>query len=240
MNDGRGLATVNPDFQIVMREMAYPYFETISEMACLRMNDDVDIDIQHYERIRVEHAQALLDSRLWRSRYGRMPDDWGKMTHSLKPSKNIQPISKDILGEYLPDKRRIVVYDQTCLLVTYALAAKGGSLCVPVPSGPELALAHAVSHAVSHLGVDRNGNIWDRYENSSSAEKELFAQGYSRHFLERNWLNSILFRSLAKHQSAEYNQYEHAENLRELNAMLMKTREDTGLRGLEGGGVGHE
>ena len=84
MNDGRGLATVNPDFQIVMREMAYPYFETISEMACLRMNDDVDIDIQHYERIRVEHAQALLDSRLWRSRYGRMPDDWGKMTHSLR------------------------------------------------------------------------------------------------------------------------------------------------------------
>jgi hypothetical protein len=227
VNDGRGFATVNPEFQIVMHEIACPNLETISGMAGLGTNDDVEVNIRHDRQIRKEDAQALLDSRLWRSRYGRMPDDWGRMTRSLRPSTIRQPISSDILGEYFPERHRIVIHDKTCFLVMYALATKEASLCVPVPSGMKLALAHLISHAVSHLGVDRQGRIWDGYEDSSLDQRELFAQGYSYHFFDSqgSGLESMLFQSLSEHLSAEYNEWrEYSNDLRGLNTRLMKAR----------------
>jgi hypothetical protein len=158
-----------------------------------------------------------------------MPGEWLRKARSLKPSKEVRPISTDILGEYMPDKRRIVVHDETCLLVVYGLAVKGGSACVPVRSALSLALAHLISHAVSHLGEDAKGRIWEGYEDASLERKELFAQAYSYHFFRTHgsWLNSMLFESLSEHMSAEYNQWQECANdLDNLNVELARGRQE--------------
>jgi len=227
MNGDEMLNRELPDFEAMWQRTADIALEVIPQLAGVKMRDDLDIDIQHDVDIRTEHVQPLLDSRLWKKRRHEMPGEWVRKARSLKPSKEVRPISTDILGEYLPDKRKIVVHDETCLLVVYGLAVKGGSACVPVRSGPSLALTHLISHAVSRLGEDDEGRTWEGYEDASLERKDLFAQGYSCQFFRTHggWLNSMLFASLSEHQSADYSLWrEYVNDLDELNRRLVEAR----------------
>jgi hypothetical protein len=84
-----------------------------------------------------------------------------------------------------------------------------------------------ISHAISHLGIDKNGKMWDGYADASQELKELFAQAYSYHFFLAygKFLEAELMESFSEHQSEAYNQWQkYRNNLAGLNKKLMRVR----------------
>lgn len=77
----------------------------------------------------------------------------------------------DILGEYLPDKPEIVIYEALCEKTARAIN-------IPKDIVSEMAYAHAVTHAITHLGKDPHQKTWEDYAVADTADKELFAHLY--------------------------------------------------------------
>jgi hypothetical protein len=209
--------------------------ETIPELAGLKMNEDTELTIEYDWKIRPAHAQALVDCGLLKLRQ-QLPRPWARVVKSLRPYKVKRPLSFDLWGKYYPDKQKIVIYDQSSSLIICALCYKMVSLCVPVPSIRILAHTHMISHAISHLGIDKNGKMWDGYADASQELKELFAQAYSYHFFLAygKFLEAELMESFSEHQSEAYNQWQkYRNNLAGLNKKLMRVRNKEGMMSKE-------
>jgi hypothetical protein len=130
----------------------------------------------------------------------------------------------DLLGDYLPAERKIVIYKKVC-------ASTAGSLGIPYEVLEHLVALHEISHAVTHLGEEGfpgSGIIWEFYPHADLWDKELFAQIYPLFHLAQNNDQVTLdaFRMLSLNQLAIYNLwqiYQHIP-LREINKLLSLTR----------------
>ena len=137
----------------------------------------------------------------------------------------------DIFGEYYPNKKEfsrtpakkeIVIYEQMCQLAATALN-------VDVEVLKEVIIVHEIAHAVTHLGKDNYGKIWEHFSNAETEDKELFAQIYPLlYFKEKSGKSEALktFRRLAEHQDARYNAWRSYETkpLSEINEALHQVR----------------
>lgn len=205
--------------------------DVIPRLAELRLDRRARIDIKHDISLRPREVQALLDSGVLRRRRIALEEETGERM-VLKASAARQPIAIEILGAYHPDKRRIVVYDWPCLMVTESIAQAMGSMTVPASSGARLAMAHLVSHAVCHLGRDSKGSLWKNYGDASAEDKELLAQGLAFRFHRMShlsWVEVEMFERLSRYMSAEYNQWRRfTEDLGPLREKLLAARASAG------------
>jgi len=84
----------------------------------------------------------------------------------------------DILGEYLPTKKKIIIYTKLCHLTALSTGQKFEDIIAIV-------IAHEVSHAVTHIGCDFHREYWCNFSAIDNAALEHFAQMYTRmHFIE--------------------------------------------------------
>ena len=99
----------------------------------------------------------------------------------------------------------------------------------------QVVLAHEVAHAVTHLGKDEKGEIWDQFSRADAQDKEQFAQAYSLIFFKADGKEQYerIFRELANHQSKKYNSWEQydaksiEQAIVDVNADLRKARDRT-------------
>ncbi len=138
-----------------------------------------------------------------------------------------QPVDQsatDLLGDYLPEEKRIVIYKKVCESTAESLGA-------PYEMLEHLVAIHEISHAVTHLGEEGfpgSGIIWEFYPHADLWDKELFAQIYPLFHSAQNNDQATLdvFRMLSLNQLAIYNSwqiYQHIP-LREINKLLSLTR----------------
>jgi hypothetical protein len=129
----------------------------------------------------------------------------------------------DVLGQYFPRERRIVIYDKMCDLVASQLKVDNEWLRY-------LVTIHEIAHAVTHLGGDifTLDPSWKNFDRADKSDKESLAQAYTFFFLKkRNNLEALrVFKEINKFQSARYRGWEKFENegLGALNAELRKKR----------------
>ncbi len=127
----------------------------------------------------------------------------------------------DKLGEYRPGKKEILIYDVMCQLAAAALE-------VDVEILKQIVEAHETAHAVTHLGKDSEGRIWENFAIAESEDKELFAQLYVLLLLKEGDARDalVVFGKLAQHQDARYNSWRSYENasLSEINRALLEAR----------------
>ena len=139
-------------------------------------------------------------------------------------SRPLDQSATDLLGDYLPAERKIVIYKKVC-------ASTAESLGTPYEALEYLVALHEISHAVTHLGEEGfpgSGIIWEFYPHADLWDKELFAQIYPLFHLAQNndHVTLDVFRMLSLNQLVIYNSwqiYQHIP-LREINKLLSMTR----------------
>jgi hypothetical protein len=82
----------------------------------------------------------------------------------------------DTLGIYDPGRRRIVLYDPLISLVALRRGWDSHAL-------RRVVYWHELSHGASHLGIDRDGLIWESFEYADTDLLEHYAQLYAYHAL---------------------------------------------------------
>jgi hypothetical protein len=130
----------------------------------------------------------------------------------------------DLLGDYLPGERKIVIYRKVCESTAELLG-------IPYDVLERLVALHEITHAVTHLGEEGfpgSGIIWELYPYADLWDRELFAQIYPLFHSAQNNDRATLdvFRMLSMNQLAIYNSwqiYQHIP-LREINKLLSLTR----------------
>jgi len=133
----------------------------------------------------------------------------------------------DILGEYDPDKTQITIYKKMIELTVEAI----GDNYIDVDSLRDVVLFHEVAHAVTHIGNDGEGRIWDKFKDASSFDKEVFAQLYP-YVLFNNFVafskHLYVFSKLCKYQSIKYNLWIKLRELtlNEINQILSDARQN--------------
>jgi hypothetical protein len=138
-----------------------------------------------------------------------------------------RPVDKsitDLLGDYLPEERKIIIYKKVCESTAELLG-------IPHQVLEYLVALHEISHAVTHLGEEGftgSGIIWEFYPHADLWDRELFAQIYPLFHLVKNKEQEALdaFKVLSRNQLAIYNSwqiYQHIP-LREINKLLSLTR----------------
>jgi hypothetical protein len=149
-----------------------------------------------------------------------LTEKWGEGRQRGPPKKS--PHGMDLLGAYIPSDRKIIIYDSVCRMVHRSLTQARERDLVSV------VLAHEAAHAVTHLGEDLQGRIWDSFAGAGTHDVELFAQIYDLLHL-RNESNTDLekiFRQLADGQSPDYNSWRSYESrpIQEINDALIAAR----------------
>lgn len=124
--------------------------------------------------------------------------------------KSFHPLRRssvfDLLGEYLPNLRRIIVYTGMCRRVSEKIG-------VPYDELVAVVRLHEEAHAVTHLGRDEDGEIWKHFHLASVEDKELAAQILTFLYCKASDLASLLrtFRALAENQDEPYNTWREYE-----------------------------
>jgi hypothetical protein len=148
-----------------------------------------------------------------------LKEKWGEGRRKEPPTKS--PHGMELLGVYIPSERKIVIYDVVCKMVGHGLKLAREKDLVSV------VLAHEAAHAVTHLGEDLQGRIWDTFEIASDEDVELFAQIYDLLHVKNADPNlEKVFRELATRQSRVYNTWTAYENkpVPEVNDALIEAR----------------
>ena len=144
----------------------------------------------------------------------------------------------DLLGVYIPRQNKIILYRRLINLTFDKLCIKfpelefGAGLPFGPWPGPEalerIVLLHEISHAVTHRGLDEEGNIWTFFEVADDDIVEYFAQIYPYKLLkkEKQWYLLELMNKLADLQPSIYQRYKNSINLNisQINAQLRKER----------------
>ena len=113
--------------------------------------------------------------------------------------KKLTSIIVDPLGIYVSWKKSVVVFVKKCETTAERLNCSATDLVLKV-------LAHELSHAISHLGEDKAGKIWDNFDYATTEDVELFAQLYPYKILAPALVD--ILEKLADTQSPPYRAYE--------------------------------
>lgn len=153
------------------------------------------------------------------SRWGRIEEDLNNFFESNKSNYRFPLL--DILGEYIPHQKRIIVYRELCKLTAKRL----GKNC-SFKSLRYVVLTHEISHAVTHLGEDTAGGIWYFFEFCPALEKEFFAQFYTFWHL-KNTPCVRAFKEINRIQPGIYKTwkaFEKSSDTKDANDLLLKVR----------------
>lgn len=206
-----------------MTDALKPFVTKIAEIAGLSF--DVEVKVREEPSLQRERARLLFHRELCLdpSRFG-LPNDLERK--GLGPPRLMPDYSiVDILGEYFPEGGEVIIYDTACQLAAEALKAD-----------PELVkrvvLVHQAAHAVTHLGKDKDGQIWQHFAHADPEDKEQFAWVYSSFYFEetRDTQGDKIFRGLWLHHPTLCRErllyYEFFERVtrNELNRMLREVR----------------
>ena len=214
------------------------YVDISNEIATLTGLDFNERVLIRYDSITLkrESVQILLNAGLCTDSDA---EQWDLRQNESEPKYPIENSIIDILGQYYPNKREslhsptkkeIVIYEKMCQLAATALN-------VDVEILKEVVIVHEIAHAVTHLGKDSHGEIWEHFSYAETEDKELFAQIYPLLYLKDNSNSDDLeaFRKLANHQDARYNTWRSFEfkPLSEINEALYQVRSKKPFAGSE-------
>ena len=122
-----------------------------------------------------------------------------------------------VLGEYSPLDEAVTLYPPMADLVAgdLGLQLPGGSGYGPTPGTYSanlqvLILIHEMAHAVSHLGLNLDGQSWQGFRDAPRAWHETIAQYYTSWVLRQSGEDDLasLFTALVQKQPAEYRFWE--------------------------------
>ena len=138
------------------------------------------------------------------------------------------------LGEYYSVEKKIVVYDERCKWTAERLKVDPQVLIDKV-------FAHEAGHAVSHLGKDKEGNIWTNFGQASRNNVELFAQLYAFKLFEEKENADALdaMQKLGRNQTRPYHVYQkHVhKSQQEIYDLLIEIRKIVSASPLKATGV---
>ncbi|HIH37268.1 MAG TPA: hypothetical protein HA232_05115 [Methanocellales archaeon] len=147
-------------------------------------------------------------------------EDLGGMIRNCPLSNNDIGVF-DILGEYFPIEKKIVVYTELCHLTALRTGLRYEDIIAIV-------IAHEASHAVTHLGRDRQDKNWENFPNIDAAVLEHFAQMYTRMHLTESGYSEVVnaFEVLSEGQPLMYRSWLtfHNFNKTMLNGSLLWAR----------------
>ena len=130
---------------------------------------DAQVPIRHDSNLKREIVKILANAGLCTNQ-----NVLGQLDLRYSEQEPVFPMESsivDTLGEYYPAQGEIVIYDAMCHLAAAALNADVEVL-------KQVVEAHEIAHAVTHLGMDDEGQIWEHFAVAASEDKELFAQIY--------------------------------------------------------------
>ena len=194
-------------------------FAEIAELAALDFSNVVEVRHDHRtDKARIKilyHADLCRENDYKNYGTGENPGD----RQGPREDKAIV----DVLGEYIPDRRRITIYDEMCRIAAKAMTIGplDGEVYKAESADADLlkqvVLIHEVAHAVTHLGKERGGSsrIWEYFSYADQSDKELAAQAYSLFYFRKYNLDhhEVIFRKLSEHQSSAYNSWKKYERL---------------------------
>ena len=201
-----GKASIKPpnrytldEFEKILADELIEVLTGIAGIAQLNFNRKVNLEFS--DEVTSHDIIALVDAGLAKREliFEYVPEyhNWPEIGQDRVPKK----ASSDILGRYYPgDLSLIVIYTRMCRLVAGSLETNSESLM-------RVVLAHEAAHAVTHLGREKDGRIWDDFSEADKNDKEKFAQAYAlAHFKDKGlvYLEEI-FNALSHGQSDEYN-----------------------------------
>ena len=127
----------------------------------------------------------------------------------------------DVLGEYDPEKKRVIVYPQYIEIFASKLRISSELLY-------EIVLYHELAHAATHLGCDANGGIWDSFGYEDPSVIEYFAQIYAYLLLLQNKSCEAIdaMKRISECQPGIYKKYldDINKNISDINLALLKAR----------------
>ena len=185
-------------------------FEDIAQLANLNYDDSVSIC--ESPELKRKALQAVIDAGLCRDRkwlFEMYPETknmnlwFGEREDHPGEHKFLRDVSIfDTLGEYSSARKEITIFTRMC-----SITAK--SLRIDLNSLKSIVRAHEVAHAVTHLGRDNQGRIWDHFGAATSEDKELFAQLYALRYFEiaGDKLAVNRFKRLSDRQDSRYNSW---------------------------------
>jgi hypothetical protein len=206
-------------------------FKEIARLAGLHFTHDIRVEYSDERRkgllIMVDAGIFLGGSQVNKLDYKPWPEMAEGQALSLREKECFHPLDKsitDMLGDYFPSDRKIVIYKKVCETTAELLGVGYGAL--------EYVVAlHEITHAVTHLGEEGfpgSGIIWDFFPDADLWDRELFAQIYPLfHFQQRDEQGALdVFLKLSMNQHAIYNSWQVYQYfpLTEINELLSLTR----------------
>ncbi len=187
-------------------------FQGISELAGLRF--EINIPVIESKAVVGRRLKGLCDAKLIREA------GTGGYDTDAKSRQADKPIA-DLLGKYDPQKNEIAVFGGLCEAVADSTHVSRKAL-------ERVVLAHQVTHAITHLGIDREGNIWRNFSASDEEARELLAHIYPLKYFVKNKEEEEIqaFRLLAKHQADAHNKWRLYEDksMDEINQLMLDMR----------------
>ena len=174
------------------------------------------------ENIKVEYDKTVSLSKLKEMFEAGLIEDWDeaaeymhkkdreKLHHEIetwhKREREGEESPIDILGLYFPEEKKIIIYETMCLLAARELGVREEALI-------NVVLAHEEAHAVTHLGVDRDEEIWEYFTSAFRRDTELYAQLYPYLIFEDPSPERDAFLRLNTKQPLIYTQWEKQKDL---------------------------
>jgi len=209
---------------------------SIAKLCDLSISENIHVRLdRHYHPKRV---QAIINSGLINPE---MTREFRHFEGYVEPNelKENAPLDSDILGEYDSKSHSIVIYEIPCKLASWGLSRALGR--TPSDDLLKVVMAHEIGHAVTHIGIDNRGSIWENFSIASRDDKELFAQIFALKCLEMRNENSAVqvFRELATKQSDVYNTWKgiYNESIKEIDELLLEARRKEPYEGRENDGA---
>jgi len=182
-------------------------------------------------RITVDHARgfdrertATLDAIGLLPPEDRLPDEFRQRelrSGQCSQTPGIRSTAFDVLGDYNSSQRKITLFDDLIALASISLDVTPTALSTVV-------LMHELAHAMTHLGKDADGAIWEHFSIASEHDKELFAQIYSHlYFVETGDIDHAdIMRRLCDSQPEQYSSWKSLANETrgEINRRLLSAR----------------
>lgn len=206
-------------------------FKEIAALAGLYFTQDVPIESSNQRRkgflVMVGAGVLLAESQARRMGCRLRVEMGAKAAPIVREQSCFHPADKsvtDMLGDYFPSDRKIVIYRGVCEDTAKSLGVGYSTL--------EYVVAlHEITHAVTHLGEEGSpgsGIIWDFFPEADLWDKELFAQIYPLiHLVGHREMEALdVFQKLSVNQHAIYNSWRvyQAFPLTEINELLSLTR----------------
>ena len=188
------------------------YADQLADKA--RLVFDEKIEVEYDEEVSLLKLKEMFEAGLiedWKLAAEYMSErDREKLQHEIETwhyregKGEESPI--DILGLYSAEEKKIIIYTTLCSLTARELRVSADALV-------NVVLAHEETHAVTHLGVDRDEEIWEYFTSAFSHDKELYAQLYPYLIFEGSSPEMEAFLGLNTKQPPIYKNWEMKKDL---------------------------